>query len=125
MSHIVKWLSRRQHKEMRVIRREFQLIGAMEGDGYSFPCHADGSPDTSDQNYACWKDNLDKCLSHPEQYIDQGMVVVKHHYTEPAVALCSCGEKVHLNGDAQCVCGQWYNAWGQELLDPQYWGDDY
>ena len=39
---------------------------------------------------------------------------------------CHCGATVYLHGDTQCDnCGQWYNAFGEELMDPQFWNEDY
>ena len=48
---------------------------------------------------------------------------------------CNCGTEVLLDpsysyyGGVRCEkCGQWFNLFGQELVDPTYWGlddDDY
>ena len=46
-------------------------------------------------------------------------------YRSPFV-VCHCGATVYLNGDTQCDrCSQWYNAFGQELKDPEFWEEDY
>lgn len=39
---------------------------------------------------------------------------------------CHCGESVYLVGfTCQCGnCGQYYNSAGQELCDPEYWGEE-
>ena len=40
--------------------------------------------------------------------------------------VCHCGTTVYLSGDTQCDgCGQWYNAFGQELKDPEFWEENY
>ena len=51
--------------------------------------------------------------------------------TEPAVGRCSCGAEVILDTDdymgaVECEeCGQWYNLFGQALVDPEYWEEEY
>ena len=124
MSHIVKIISERQSKQHIEWRREFQRIGESEGTGYSFPCDQGGVVDTNDANYDCWKENYEYCLSHPQEYEDLGAVCNSWYYTEPAVGKCSCGREVRLQGDTVCECGQWYNQFGQALLDPEYWEED-
>lgn len=126
MSHITKMLSERQIKTVKEYKREFQRIGEPENCGYSFPCHADGSLDTEDQFYDCWKDNYDYCLANPDKYEDRGVIENSWTYCEPAVGQCSCGCEVILSRDVSCNgCGQWYNAFGQALVDPKYWEEDY
>ena len=51
-------------------------------------------------------------------------------YREPAHGICRCGEEVTLideyMGSCQCEnCGQWYNLFGQELLPPNQWEEDW
>ena len=75
------------------------------GNGYGFPCDANGVVDgglTSD------------ALRNLEE--DQGT--------------CRCGETVYLHDQyraaCQCQkCGRWYNLFGQELLPPEMWEEDY
>lgn len=124
MSHIVETLKESHCVKHKELKREFQLIGAMDGAGFSFPCKADGTPDEKAEHYDCWIKNFHMCLEHPEKYEDQGVVPLQWSYMEPALAKCSCGREIHLNGNSMCGCGQWYNQWGQALLDPQYWGED-
>lgn len=39
---------------------------------------------------------------------------------------CPYCKKKYLSGDTQCDgCGQWYNAFGQELKDPEFWEENY
>lgn len=38
---------------------------------------------------------------------------------------CDCGERVCLQGDVECDCGQWYNGAGQKLRPPHQWEEDY
>lgn len=124
MSHIVKIISEREQKKQTEYRRAFQLIGDYPGNGYSFPCEADGTL-IKDENYKYWYQNYEYCLAHPEKYRDDGVEERSWWYSEPAIAECSCGREISLDGDQMCDCGQWYNAFGQALKDPEYWEEDY
>lgn len=119
-SHIVK---------KRYFRHEFQLIGAEEGAGYIFDCDNNGNIEFAND---CQKKSYKHCINHPEMFEDRGLVVFENSYREPAKGKCSCGEKLELideyMGACQCPnCGQWYNLFGQSLVDPEYWeeGEDY
>lgn len=129
MSHIIKILSERTPKEHKELRREFQRIDEAEGTGYSFPCNSSGAVDTNDENYEYWKENFEYCISHPDEYEDCGVVCNSWEYIEPAKAKCSCGSEILLTdeylGACKCECGQWYNLFGQSLLDPEYWEESY
>jgi len=37
---------------------------------------------------------------------------------------CRCGRVLELEGDTECSCGQWYNAFGQRLKDPSQWEEE-
>ena len=130
MSHIIKILSERQRVKHVEYAREFQAIGQPKGCGYSFTCDVNGNLDTTDENYTLKKENYDFCIANPEKYIDEGVVENSWTYMENAKALCSCGETIELYdqylGACNCPkCGQWYNLFGQALLDPEYWEEDY
>lgn len=98
--------------------------------GFCFPANKDGTialdqmPPEAIANYnSCLTDDR---LEGPE------FTTNTHTYIEPAVGLCSCGEEVVLDADyggaVRCECGRWYNLFGQELRDPEYWerdDDDY
>lgn len=46
-------------------------------------------------------------------------------YRSPFIT-CHCNTTVYLSGDTQCDgCGQWFNAFGQELKDPSEWEEDW
>lgn len=104
----------------------FDLVGQPYC-GFSFPCDREGNvfPDLND----CAKDNYKKCLAdtsgkYEPPYID----VQTYRIVEPAVGQCACGAHVLLEdqymGACQCDnCGQWYNIYGQALIDPEYWED--
>ena len=125
MSHIVKIISERERKKHIEWRREFQLIGDYPGNGASFPCDSNGNLCMDDEFADCWYKNYEYCLAHPEKYEDRGVVKNSWEYTEPAHAMCSCGNEIILQGDCMCEkCGQWYNGFGQALLDPKYWYED-
>lgn len=120
MSHIIEILKERETILYSKLCREFQRIGAEFGEGFSFPCKKDGSPDEKAENYNCWIKNFHMCLEHPEQYEDRGIEQVQWEHVEPALVRCSCGREMTLDGNTRCVCGQWYNQWGKALLSPQY-----
>lgn len=96
--------------------------------GFTFPCNRDGEilkdqmPDVAIENY--YKCLADERLSSPY------LRVHKSHWVEPAVGECLCGNEVVLEnqymGACQCdKCGQWYNIYGQSLIPPEYWEEDY
>ena len=122
----MKIIRERQLKEHKELKREFTLIGEEQGNGFSFPCLQDGSPDKNDENYDCWKNNFKTCIERPDLYIDEGVQIIRWTYTEPALGLCSCGNEVELideyEGACECSkCGNWYNMFGQQLIDPVWW----
>lgn len=60
--------------------------------------------------------------------IDDGVRKITNTYTTNRIGLCTCGEEVELYDQylAACECpkcGQWYNLSGQELKNPEHWGD--
>ena len=94
--------------------------------GLMFPANSDGTPafdkmpKAAKANYeSCLTDD---CLSEPEFKVE------KHTYINPAVGQCSCGRYLTLEcdhaGAVRCKCGRWYNLFGQELRDPEYWEED-
>lgn len=99
-----------------------------ETGGYSFPCDENGN--VLEMGPEALK-NLEQCRQHPEKFIRPGHIRKDvHSYVEPAVGICSCGEDVILEdeymGACQCgKCGQWYNLFGQELLPPGLWEENY
>lgn len=97
--------------------------------GFGFPCDASGNilpglPEAALTNLAYAK-------AHPEKFERYNEVVrYKNDYREPGRGTCSCGNTVVLEnqylGACQCSkCGKWYNLYGQELLPPECWEDDY
>lgn len=128
MSHIVKIISQRERVKHVEYKREFTAVGMPKGNGYSFPCDSEGNL-IPDEYYECWKKNYDFCISNPDKFIDEGVVENSWTYMENAKALCSCGETIELYdqymGACDCPkCGQWYNLFGQALIDPEHWEDD-
>jgi hypothetical protein len=97
--------------------------------GFIFPANSDGTPvleqmsDEAKQNYYECEMNVDKYNRWFEER--------EHTIVEPAVGKCHCGCEVELDADfayhgaVQCEkCGQWYNLFGQKLINPEYWEDD-
>lgn len=104
-----------------------------EGAGFSFPCDSNGNIQFNDdipELGRAQRDNYDYAMAHKERFTCQyaQFVTRKYTVTDNAVGKCVCGEEVELydqyQGACQCPkCGQWYNMFGQSLVDPQYWED--
>lgn len=105
-----------------------------EGAGFSFPCDSNGNIQFNDdipELGRAQRDNYDYAMSHKERFTRQyaELVTRKYTVTDNALGKCVCGETVELydqyQGACSCPkCGQWYNLFGQELIDPEYWDDD-
>lgn len=97
-------------------------------DGFAFPCDENGNVSINNPGA---EQNYKYCLEHPEKFSRFNKVVeYNDHYTEPAVGICECGEEFELHnefyGACQCPkCGLWYNLFGQELLPPSCWEEDW
>jgi len=99
--------------------------------GYGFPCDEYGNI-LKDEMTKQAIENYEWCLSREEEfpYLFNDVVKKTHTYREPAHGTCKCGEEVYMVNDymgaVQCPkCGQWYNLFGQELLPPEQWEEDY
>ena len=58
------------------------------------------------------------------------VVEIRLEYKEEDRGTCRCGETVYLHDQyraaCQCPkCGRWNNLFGQELLPPEMWEEDY
>jgi len=94
----------------------------MRGSGYAFDCNKDGTLRSMTKAGAA---NLIYCQEHPAEYHPPHVEEYVHSYWEPATAQCRCGHVITLDGDAPCgSCGQWHNAFGQELRPPREWGEE-
>lgn len=103
----------------------FTLKGESHGNGYSFPTLPNGDYDTNDEHYSCWKESLEWCKANPDKIDDDGVEEEKWSWMEPLKGECKCGEILYVEGDTECPnCGQWYNGFGQELKNPEYWYED-
>ena len=104
-----------------------------EGCGYSFPCDQNGNVrfDEHDAEIArVQREHYAEAMADKERFTCQYNEFVTRKYTvvDNAVGRCVCGEEVELydqyQGACSCPkCGQWYNIYGQELVDPEYWED--
>ena len=118
----------RAHREIQV-HYELSFWNNAKGGGYGFPCDKEGNLIKDEMNGG-YK-NYEYCMSHPEEFdVFNKVKKIENSYREPASGTCVCGEKVFLQdeymGACQCPnCGQWYNLFGQELLSPEEWEEDY
>ena len=126
MSHIVEIVSECHTEKVKRWSIEFARTEDREL-CYAFPCDVHGNI-IKDEHYDCWSKNYEYCIEHPNEYECLGVRDTGWWYTEPAVAKCSCGREIRLEnkyiGACQCECGQWYNLFGQALVDPEYWEND-
>ena len=96
--------------------------------GFAFPCDKDGNVGELNKDA---ERNLKYCLSHPDEYQRFNKIIArKNSYRENSIGICECGECFSLVneyfGACECPkCGKWYNLFGQELLPPDQWEEDY
>lgn len=104
-----------------------------EGCGYSFDADENGNVVFNPEFEECQRQNYDAAMAAgPEAFPVAFNKPRKRvfRYTENAIGRCRCGEEFELynqyQGACPCPkCGQWYNLFGQELVDPEYWKEDY
>lgn len=104
-----------------------------DGSGFSFPCDQNGNiqfDDCDTELGRVQRDNYDYAMSSRERFTKQYAEFTTRRYTvtDNALGKCVCGETVELcdqyQGACSCPkCGQWYNLFGQSLVDPEYWDD--
>lgn len=97
-----------------------------DGSGFTFPCNSIGEVQLNEYN----KESYDYCIQHKDEFEWEGILKHKNHYIEPAIGRCVCGEEFELidqyMGACECPgCGQWYNIYGQSLINPEYWEDTF
>ena len=113
-----------ERRAVEVVEYYFEFTDE-HGNGYSFPCDAYG--ELSEKLSKEAEENYIWCQNHRDQFDTVGIRKHKYYYTEPAIGRCSCGYRLQLineyQGACECVCGQWYNLFGQELIPPEYWED--
>lgn len=96
--------------------------------GFIFPANADGTP-ALDKMEEQAKKNYFECEATQDKY-DRWFEARDVRVVDCAVGRCKCGHEVELSdyawmGAVQCEkCGKWYNIYGQELRDPEYWEED-
>ena len=94
--------------------------------GFCFPAVAPGVPDFTRMAHEALA-NYKACLTD-ERLTEAEFTKHEWTYMNPAIGICSCGRDVVLDSDYQgavrCECGKWYNLFGQELKDPEYWEED-
>ena len=100
--------------------------------GYGFPCDENGNLNREQMTLKAIE-NYEFALAHQEEYpyMHNKVEKVVKTYRKPPSGVCSCGIRIHMFGKGymgayQCpTCGKWYNAFGQELLPPEMWEEDY
>lgn len=96
--------------------------------GFIFPANSDGTP-ALDKMPEEAKTNYFACEANTDEF-DRWLEEREEQVVDYAVGRCKCGAEVELfdgawMGAVQCEkCGKWYNIYGQELIDPEYWEDD-
>ena len=121
---IVRPRQAKRHVERRLEYPDFSFPLT---DGQVIPVMRVGTEEVPVSQEECiWWNNYLMCL---EKYGEGEAVTLEWDYVEPALAKCSCGTELLLEcqyaGACQCPdCGQWYNVYGQALVDPEYWEED-
>ena len=101
------------------------------GNGFSFPCDADGKLLKSKEENPAAHANLHYCIEHPDRFERfNKLIATERRVYDNAHGTCVCGNEVELwdsyLGACQCEkCNRWYNLFGQELLPPENWEEDY
>lgn len=83
--------------------------------GFSFPCDEKGNIEVTPYN--CENIKIAEIKTKSGELIFMGVNTRECSFYTPAIYKCHCGRKVEVEGDTKCKCGQWYNAFGQELVD--------
>ena len=97
--------------------------------GFWFPCDEHGN--LLPGMYENARENYEFCMANQNSFVRANEVVsFKQRVREPATGTCHCGNEVTLYaeyyGACQCgKCGQWYNLFGQELLPPDEWEEEW
>ena len=123
---MIKITACREPKTIIWYRREFTYEDGCGG--FTFPCDVTGNVElTTDAA----RENYEWAMAHPEKFPVAYNEFTRYEdtYIENARGVCSCGEEVelydHYQGACPCPkCGQWYNLFGQELVNPKYWDND-
>ena len=136
---MIKIISERHTVTHTTFSLDFELKED-RGSGYSFPlmngntipipCKKDENNPSeyipcSEEECTWWKNYL-SVKDDREHYEEPFVRKFEYTYTEPAKALCYCGEEIYLTdeymGACQCPeCGRWYNMFGQKLNRPEMW----
>jgi hypothetical protein len=122
---MLKIIRERIPERIKEYRIEFMYKDDPEA-GFSFPATQYGDPDWSKMGSEMLA-NYEACLS--DKRLTEGeFKTLEWTYMNPALGQCSRGRAVTLEcdhaGAVMCECGKWYNLFGQELRDPQYWEED-
>jgi hypothetical protein len=111
------------HREEWVECTLYLALLSHPSSGLAFDCDKDGKVTGNEYRTKA------ECEAHLAEAIASGLysrpehLVRERHWFNPGSLRCHCGAEHHLQrGDSTCeVCGQDYNACGQQLLPPHMW----
>jgi len=92
------------------------------GWGFSFTSDTAGAVDCNKLNTG-QRRNYDQCVAgmiNGDEMVDRGHQVRRWSVWYPSVLKCCCGSRLELRTNSnQCLCGEWYNIKGQQLVNPR------
>lgn len=97
--------------------------------GYGFPCDKYGNL-AKDIN-PCAMENYKWCMENPDKFKRfNEIITLRHRVRDDAHGTCTCGQEVYLfdqyYGACECEkCGKWYNLFGEEILPPSEWEEEF
>lgn len=124
MAQIIKQRERKVYKrvELNFYTKETDEVcyGFPVVNGDVIPCNYVTHEPCSEEECNWWNNYL---FAKANDSLYSVMEEKEYYYTEPAVAICECGEEITLNYDAEeCEhCGRMHNMFGQELRPRKYW----
>lgn len=91
--------------------------------GFGFPCDEKGNLLPMNK-YGL--ENYQKCISGEYDVIAKGIEKREWSYVEPAIGICSCGEKVYLTSFTNTCnkCEADYDLNGSRLAPRSQWGEE-
>ena len=116
-------------RQVRYENHYYRRFYVDDNGGFSFPCDENGN--VLPFEYDAARKNYEDAMAHPEKFVYWNeFVCEKRRVVDSAHGTCKCGQEVylfdHYRGACECPnCGQWYNMFGQELLPPSEWEENW